>query len=154
MRRRLLVDTNLLVLFLVGKASPRFISKHKRTRAYTIRDFRLLIELTADASGLSTTAHVLTETSNLVRQFGLPGHKTILDAFRDFTASATERHVPGIDAAGRTEFLRLGLADAAILQAMEPGTRLLTDDLDLYLAAITAGHDAVNFSHERQRASF
>ena len=42
---RLLVDTNLLVLFAVGKVNRSRIETFKRTRQYTITDFKLLIKV-------------------------------------------------------------------------------------------------------------
>ena len=36
------IDTNLLLLLVVGTASPALIPLHKRTHAYTIDDYRLL----------------------------------------------------------------------------------------------------------------
>ena len=47
----------------------------------------------------------------------------------------------------RPEYLRLGLTDAVPLQALQAGIVLVTDDLNLYLAASNAGLDALNFSH-------
>ena len=46
----IILDANLLVLFVVGAASPSYIAKHKRTRAYTIRDFELLKDILSRAS--------------------------------------------------------------------------------------------------------
>ena len=43
----LLLDTNLLVLFLVGRANKRRIADFKRTQAYTVEDYELLESLVA-----------------------------------------------------------------------------------------------------------
>jgi hypothetical protein len=66
---RLLVDTNLLVLFAVGNVNRGRIESFKRTRQYTGRDFDLLQKL-LDRSSVHTVAHVLAEVSNLT---DLPG---------------------------------------------------------------------------------
>ena len=61
----LLVDTNLLLLHLIGRTNKNRILKFKRTQAYTIEDFELLERFIAEFKILITTPHVLTEVSNL-----------------------------------------------------------------------------------------
>ena len=61
----LVVDTNLLLLFLIGRTNKNRISRFKRTQAYTIEDFDLLDRFMAEFKTLITTPHVLTEVSNL-----------------------------------------------------------------------------------------
>jgi hypothetical protein len=50
----------------------------------------------------------------------------------------------------RTEYRRLGLADAALLCVADSGATILTDDVDLYLAAVRAGLKAINYNHIRE----
>ncbi|KQT60112.1 hypothetical protein ASG52_18495 [Methylobacterium sp. Leaf456] len=71
--RACLLDTNLLVLLTVGRASPAFVEVHKRTRSDRSEDMPLLETLLAKADRIVTTPHVLGETSNLIRQFQEPG---------------------------------------------------------------------------------
>ncbi|GJE75792.1 MULTISPECIES: PIN domain-containing protein [Methylorubrum] len=149
--RACLLDTNLLVLLAVGRASPAFVEVHKRTRGYRSEDLPLLEALLARAARLVTTPHVLCETSNLIRQFQEPGRGKIVEALRNFAARADEIHLPCMTAMARPEFIRLGLTDAGILVAQRDDVGLVTDDLDLYLASVAAGLDAINFTHERAR---
>jgi hypothetical protein len=65
--------------------------------------------------------------------------------------AADEIHLPCTAALARPEFLRLGLTDAGILAAQRDDVGLVTADLDLYLASVAAGLDAINFTHERAR---
>lgn len=48
MSSTLLIDTNLIVLLVVGLADEKAVINHKRTRAYTIDDFRLLTEFISE----------------------------------------------------------------------------------------------------------
>jgi len=41
-KRKLLVDTNVLLLYIVGSLSPDQIARHKRTDKFTIEDYWLL----------------------------------------------------------------------------------------------------------------
>ena len=50
----------------------------------------------------------------------------------------------------RDAFPRLGLADAALLEAVSADAPLLTVDFDLYVAALASGEEsAINFNHWR-----
>ena len=60
-----LINANLLVLYLVGSTNKNRIPTFKRTQVYTIEDFELLQGLIAYLGDVITTPHVLTEVSNL-----------------------------------------------------------------------------------------
>lgn len=66
----LLVDTNLLVLFVVGSVNRKRIQSFKRTSKYTTADYDLLLRVLGNFGTLHTVAHVLAEVSNLT---DLPG---------------------------------------------------------------------------------
>jgi hypothetical protein len=61
-----------------------------------------------------------------------------------------ERFIESRVAASQSEFLRLGLTDAALLQAADEPATLLTADVDLYLAAVKRGFKAENFNYLRR----
>src|ERR1700674_3017507 len=74
----IILDSNLLLLFIVGTASRDYISKHKRLQAYRDVDFTLLTQMLAAAPKIVLTPNTLTEVSNLARQIGfsaLLGHR-------------------------------------------------------------------------------
>lgn len=153
MRAPLLIDTNLLVLLLVGTASKEFISIHKRTRWYNIDDYTLLTDFVADSGAVATTPNILSETSNLIRQFAEPHRARVIDEFRIFAQAASESYIQSSDAVRRSDFGRLGLTDMVILMVEDLNATLITDDLDLYLASAVAGRRVINFTHERERRS-
>ena len=64
-RDGILVDTNLLVLFVVGTMNRNRIKGFKRTRQYTRSDYDLLVRVLAQFDARYTLAHVLAEVSNL-----------------------------------------------------------------------------------------
>src|ERR1700748_375819 len=82
--RTLLLDANLLVLFTVGAASKDYIEKHKRLRAYTVRDYDLLCKaFIRIARQVIVTPNTVTEASNLIRQIADPARTHIARVFRD-----------------------------------------------------------------------
>ena len=141
------VDANLLVLLIVGLASESYITRHKRLKAYSVADYRLLRTLISAYSQIIVTPNTMTETSNLVRNIAEPACTHILQVLGVLLEQAEERYVASRDAARHHDFLRLGITDAALLNASLDGAALLTSDLDLYLAAASSGRRVVNFTH-------
>ncbi|CAK8722889.1 MAG: hypothetical protein CDV28_1608 [Candidatus Electronema aureum] len=148
----LLIDTNLLVLFVVGTAAKEYIAKHKKLTEFTVEDYDLLVKLIARASEVLVTPNTLTETSNLAAYIGEPARSKVMDVLRTVSIDSQERYVPSSAAARRSEFIRLGLADAALLEATAAEkVTLLTADFNLYHAALAKGNQALNFNHLRDR---
>jgi hypothetical protein len=141
------LDANLLVLLIVGLTARRYISVHRRLRAYSLADFERLTALISVSAGVVVTPNVLSEASNLLRQISEPAKTEIAVAFREMIKRTQEIYVTSADAASRSEFLRLGLADSSLLEISKRNIVILSVDLDLYLAARAAGYDAFNFNH-------
>ena len=151
--RRLLVDTNVLLLFLVGSLDPDLIAKHKRVNQFTVEDFHLLDDLLRRYVAILTTPNVLTEVTNLAMQIGgaakerLPSLLGVL-----LQKGGFEEHVAESKEASKVEeFRRLGLTDAGIIHLTRKEWTVLTDDLPLYLALQVRGLAAINFHHLRER---
>lgn len=146
----IIVDTNLLLLLLIGSHNPTLISSFKRTTRYTSLDFDILVEALALFSSLLTTPHILTEVSNLAGQLGDPGRQEVMRDLAEMIPILSELTVPAEEAAANPAFPRFGLTDVAILQQAGAGKYLvLTDDFRLsqYLASI--GVEVFNFNHLR-----
>lgn len=147
--RDVVIDTQLLVLLVVGLTSVDYVARHKRLRAYTRADLDLLAHAIRGPRRLLVTSGVLAETSNLLRQVNEPALTRIMSAFRKLIGRADEHHVAARQSSERPEFVRLGLTDTGLLDADDDGSVLLTDDGKLYTAAQDAGRRAVNFNHLR-----
>ena len=150
MRKAVAIDANLLVLFIVGMTSRQYIAKHKRCAIFEPGDFELLIAVLLEATEVILTPNTLTEASNLLRQISEPARTEVSLVFRAYVQKAAERYVESRQATKRTEFIRLGLADAALLEIQNDDIVLLTTDLDLYLSACRDGRGALNFFHLKE----
>lgn len=64
--------------------------------------------------------------------------------------ASDEEYVPSRTASARPEFLRLGLADAALLDLAAMGVTIVTADLDLSVAVRSKGHPSLDFHHLRE----
>lgn len=84
-----LVDTNLLVLLLVGTVNKQRIPNFKRTEDFTIEDYELLVRLINWFGKLIATPHVLSQVSDLT---DLPGkERTAIRAVQIARASGHRR---------------------------------------------------------------
>lgn len=62
-----LIDTNLLLLFVIGSVdNGHFIGASKRLDAFSYDDYRLLNEYIGKFDNFATTPYILTEVSNLI----------------------------------------------------------------------------------------
>jgi predicted nucleic acid-binding protein len=146
----ILIDTNLLLLFVVGTTHRSYIAVHKRLRAYSEDDFDLLLKAIANASSVIVTPNTLTETSNLLRQISDPACTEISETFRTLIKESREQYCESYKAAESQIFIRLGLTDAVIVECCRESICVLTSDFDLYIATVTSGGQAINFNHLRE----
>jgi hypothetical protein len=160
MRKTIALDTNLLVLLVVGLTARKYISMHKRLQAYTEADYDLLKAFISVSAGVAVTPNVLSEASNLLRQIREPAQTRIAAVFRNLIMSMTtdskggglhEIYIRSADASSRSEFIRLGLSDSALLEINKNNVVVLSADFLLYHAACAAGYEAMNFNHEREK---
>jgi hypothetical protein len=144
---KVLLDTNLLLLTVVGRTDPLLIGAHKRTQDYGAREFTEIEYLIGLYDGVVTTPHILAEAGNLLRQIGNPARDRIQDTFRAFILGSDERIVTSAEACLQQAFLTLGLTDSALLVlcagalSMQPIDRveLLTADRPVYNQALALG---------------
>lgn len=151
MTRRILIDTNLLLLLLVGDYKRDFIEKHRRTNKYDEEDYDLLL-MALDRAEIFTTQSVITEASNLLWYAGAPHDEAIRQRLIFFVNKAKEIPMLSADLIQHAQFMKLGLTDSGILEVAQKSISILTVDLDLHIAAGSLGLDSTNFNHFRYRA--
>jgi hypothetical protein len=145
----LLIDTNLLVLFVVGSVNRARIEQFKRTRQYSKSDYDLLLRVLGECKSLYTLAHVMAEVSNLTDLTG-PERLRARQLLKDALVILKEPSLPSARAAQSDHYEQLGLVGAAIaIAAREHKCAVLTDDLDLYCALSRQGIHTINFTHLR-----
>lgn len=132
----LVIDTNLLLVLLVGAQDRNQVPRFKRTSKYTVEDYDHLANYVAGFRRVVVTPNVLTEVSNLAGQLSEPLRSRVLAQLGVFAATqAAERYIPSSEAVKERDFRRLGLADATIVLAAhnpEEKFAVLTDDFALY----------------------
>ena len=146
----IVVDTNVLLLYLIGSFDRSRISTFKNTSRYVPEDYDTISLILGMFDKLIATPNILTEFSNLSGQLGNP---TRTEFFR-FVAEGVfqfidERYVRSRDVVKGTEFTRLGLTDIGIALLADTKIPVLTDDFDLYVLLSKRGVDVINFNHVR-----
>jgi hypothetical protein len=149
------VDSNLMVLLVVGSASKEYIAKHKCLQHYSVDDFELLGLLIAEFSEIVILPHILAEVSSLARQIKNPARATVQNALRTLITTATELPIQSASGAQRAEFDELGLTDAVILHLCNMSVNgisptLITCDTDLANSAHSLGYSVIDYKQEYQ----
>ena len=150
-RPNLALDSNLVLLFAVGRAERGLVTVHKRLRPYSEADYELLQGFLAVTEKVTTTPNIMTEVSNIA-SFGIvePALSRINSSVKGLAAAFDETYKPSGELTVLPEFDRLGLADCPLLAILDHRTRLLTADTLLYLAALDRGFEAINFDDARR----
>jgi hypothetical protein len=144
----LLIDSNLLLLLVIGLYDRRRIEVFKRTSIYTLGDFKRIGWLQQQFERLWTTPNILTEVDNLGRQLPTREWPGFASSLRSLCLKMLESSVSSVEATGRSTFSRLGLTDNVTL-SLGSSFLLISDDLPLCLEVSRLGYDAVNFNHLR-----
>lgn len=135
---------------MVGSEDRGLIEKHRRLDNYSTADFDILVDLLEGVDEVFVTPNTVTETSNLVSQHGEPERSRLMARLRFLIQESREIVVASAMASCNPDFARLGLTDAALLEAASADNPVLTVDLELYLTAIETGEEkAVNFTTYR-----
>ena len=150
----LLVDTNVLLLYIVGQSDRGLITRFKRTNKYNAEDFlrlRDIIRRFAHTDSVVTTPHVLAELSNLAAQLGEPSRSQVFRVFASIIPEMQERHLPSREFCQSPEFVQIGIADTAINSITDTNYLVLTDDYRLAGKLSARGVQALNFNQFRIR---
>ena len=143
------IDTNLLILLVVGSVDLELVDTHPRTQIFTPEDYDRLCRIINGLKRVFVTPNTLTETSNLLKQ---PRDKQAIDRLRILIEVSEEIVIASAAAARNSAFARLGLTDTALLEVVSEERPLITVDLELYGAALAAGKGkevAFNFTHSQ-----
>ena len=148
--KKVLLDTNLLAMYLVGLLGDGEIESFKRTQSYTTKDAMVLNSALLKFKSIVTTPHVLAETANLLDWFNGNKREKLFKYLTDYIDSVEEIYQPAEQIVLSHAFLKLGLSDASLFDiCRQKNCVLLTDDLDLYGFASGHGVETINFNHLR-----
>lgn len=141
----LLLDANLLLLFMVG-AFDRSLVGRKRLDVFGVDDFDVLVVEMNRSTRKLTTPHLLTEVSNLASQcVPKSRHWNFRRSFAERISLMDENWMTAAELCSESSFYALGLADAAVVRLADEQTRVLSVDLALLSQLASKGVNAENF---------
>lgn len=113
-----IVDTNLLILLLVGHHDPSFIGQKKTTK-YTYEDYLLVKDIVAYASKIIVTPQILTEVANHTFDNFLTGDKytSYFTHVLAYMNNSDESYTHKDQIAAEPLLSKFGFADVSIIEA-------------------------------------
>jgi rRNA-processing protein FCF1 len=146
--RRVLIDTNLLVLWITGHVAPHVIGS-RRTAHYTLDDFYLLDDHLQEYDEFLTTPGVAAEVSNLIGSLEGKYRRIARAILQERLQVWEEVYAPSRELSLSPAFLWAGLTDVGIRSAARDAITVLTDDGPLYAWLHKEGVQVLNFTNLR-----
>lgn len=150
-RRRVALDTNVFLLFLVGLADRATIVHHKRLAAYDADSYDLLCKLIAGYDEIVVTPGCLAETTNLLDADRSSRERCymVLKELICTGEALNEKHAPAARIVEERPFMWLGFTDASYVELAEEGIPVITADFGLFQQVVALNENSVNFAEVR-----
>jgi rRNA-processing protein FCF1 len=148
-QKGILVDTNILLLYFVGKVNRERITRFKRTEQFLAEDFDILLRLLNLFAIKFTTPNILTEVSNLINQLSEPERTQCYAILSQEVLQFSETYIESSKASFLDSFVRFGLTDSCIQILAKDNYLVLTDDFKLASHLRSDGVAVINFNHIR-----
>lgn len=149
----ILVDTNALVLVVLGLMDIKLINSHKTTSIYEEEDFHNIMHLIGyDLKNILAIPNTLTELDNLLNSFGGSDRHLYHTTIRKILIETTEKIFPSLSVVDSHYLSILGLTDSIILSIADHFEALITSDSLLSDVAIANGilvYDMVKVRNNR-----
>lgn len=141
-KKGIFVDTNILIVYLVGTVNPKLIARFNRSEKHNFdeNDFILISKFIEFFEIKITSPHVLAEVSNL-----LDRDEDFCLGLKTYIESCEERFVDSQELASSKSFSRLGLADSSIVEISRNNHLVFTEDGELFGYLNNQGIDVINF---------
>lgn len=144
-----LVDANLLLLYVVGVYDASHIERFKRTNTFTSDDSDPLARLLGYFETIVTTPPILTEASNFVGQLSEGHRRPCTRLLRRLIPEPEEEHRASSTVSEHDCFFQFRTTDAGIADIAAGTYLVVADDLPLYHALANDQEAVLNFNHLR-----
>ncbi len=135
----ILIDTNALVVFLIGTIDVRLFKTHRRVSIYEEQDYYELLNVIGSLEKLMVLPNVWTEVDNLLNDFSGNYKYQYIDHLASTIKSTSEKFTASIKATEMQEFFDLGLTDSLLLECGKKCKLLITSDSSLSDYAVANG---------------
>jgi hypothetical protein len=143
----ILIDTNLLLLYLVGSYDLSWIEKFKPTKShFEKRDYYLLVQFLQPFKIIVTTPNILTEVSNHSENKLPPEYYS---TFASWVSGSNEHYMQSKDICSHKHFQKFGLTDCGIATLAQNKYLVITVDFPFYGYLQGIGVDVINYNQLR-----
>jgi rRNA-processing protein FCF1 len=153
----LILDTNLLILFMLGSYSPNDIPSNNYTSSYDKSDFDLLKRILEIQSSICITPQILAELSNQSFKIFYGNKKNkFLEILVNKLTKINEKYIELSELLKETElFYKFGFTDLSIFELAKKGNFVvLTDDHKLHNILEFNKLHSLNFTKLRGQTYF
>src|SRR5437016_2187626 len=113
--RGIVVDTNILLVYLIGLHDANLIPRFKRTQTFSKDDYQLLQLLFGRFRNIITTPGILAEVNSLAGQLSGDVKTSFFGTFQKQIVLLEEQYAASKNVCVHTHFAMCGLTDAAIM---------------------------------------
>lgn len=148
--RGMIIDTNLMLIYIIGHCDIRYMGEFGHTRNYMPEDHEHISRIMSFFNKKVITPHVLTELSNLYMTVRKDKQRSCLRPFQKLLKATDENNIDKNEILEHPLLGRIGVTDLGIIKAAKQyGYLVFTDDIRMTGLAKKAGIDVLNFNHLR-----
>lgn len=135
----ILIDTNALIILILGQIDSRLIDTHRRTSIYEEQDYYDLLSVIVKIENLIVLPNVWTEVDNLLNGFNGEQKYQYITKITETIKSTSEKYLNSLIGIENDCFFDLGLTDSLLLNLAKECELLITTDSTLSDYAIANG---------------
>ncbi len=124
----ILIDSNSLIVIILGLMNPSLINSHSKTSIYDDEDFQNLMSTIKSIESIVVLPNIWTEVDNLLNKFSGSNKDLYIDKIINTIKSTSEKYLESILVEKKPSFYDLGLADTLILEYAKECDMLITSD--------------------------
>ncbi len=149
-QKGIFVDTNILVLYIVGTVNPAYIKRFNRGGSdFDENDFILVSEFIDSFETKVTSPQILSEVSNLLDE-----KPDFCIGLKNYIELSKEKYITSQDLANSHSFLKFGLADSSIVEVSTETYLIFTAERPLFGYLCNKGIDAISFEWLKAASSY
>lgn len=148
----ILIDSNALIVLLLGLIDPKLLKNHKTTSIYDEEDFFDLLHVIGDFNQILVLPNIWTEVDNLLNSFGGNYKYQYTQKITEIIKATSEKYINSQAGSECESFFDLGLTDSLVLEQAKCCKLLITSDSKLSDYAIAYGikvYDLVKVKNEK-----
>ena len=147
----IVIDSNSLIVLILGLINPKLINKHKKTSIYEEKDFYNLLNIIGELSNLIILPNIWTEVDNLLNRLSGSYKYAYVSTLVEVLKVSSKKYIASSLGVKRDYFQQIGLTDSLILELAKECKFIITSDSQLSDFAMANGiavYDMIKIRNE------